>query len=366
MKFITRITALLLATFTISCSTPTQPKGTLFVWGSDINIKFTKYVASLTQKENPNILYLPTASGDNADNIRFWESICKALNIESHIMRVWVDSSSEQTFEEIIAEADAIIIGGGNTLNMLGIWQAQGIDQMLINAMSRGTIIAGGSAGSICWFDTGISDSRPSGLSVVDGLGILPYSNCPHYGDEAKSSLYHQMLEQGAIEEGYAMDDKAGILFRDGEVVEAVTYSPEHSAYFVEAKSGKATATPITTRLILDEGAIDEGSYTAENIGKSVKDIENTNDAIGTFVKMANAGDTTRIEMSLSYKDIVAIVHDQYIDIFGSYVICYLYNNNGTWQLMGEDLGGTLAESEVVFREKATTILHQAKEKYKD
>lgn len=222
--------------------TPSQPTGTLFLWGSDINLKFTRYVADLTGKENPHILYLPTASGDHHDNIQVWESFCKIVGIEPYIMRVWVDSSAEQTFEEQIAEADAIVVGGGNTLNMLGIWQAQGIDRMLIEAMQRGTIIAGGSAGSIAWFDTGVSDSRPAGLSIVEGLGILPHSNCPHYGDEAKRSLYHQLLEQGKIEEGYAMDDKAGILFRDGEVVEAVTYSPGHQAYHVDVVQGKASA----------------------------------------------------------------------------------------------------------------------------
>lgn len=349
----------------IGCA-PSQPSGTLFLWGSDINLKFTRYVADLTGKENPHILYLPTASGDHQDNIQVWESLCKIVGIEPHIMRVWIDSSAEQTFEEQIAEADAIVVGGGNTLNMLGIWQAQGIDRMLIEAMQRGAIIAGGSAGSIAWFDTGVSDSRPTGLSIVDGLGILPHSNCPHYGDEAKRSLYHQMLEQGKIEGGYAMDDKAGILFRDGEVVEAVTYSPEHQAYYVDVVQGKASATPIETRLLLEEGAIDADAYTTEPIGKSVKDLAEANGAVEVFVKQAGADATTRIETLLTYGNLAAIVHDQYMDLFGSYAIRFLYNHNGTWLLQGEDLGATIAESEVVFREKATTMLHQAEEKYKE
>lgn len=349
----------------VGCA-PSQPSGTLFLWGSDINLKFTRYVADLTGKENPHILYLPTASGDHQDNIQVWESLCKIVGIEPHIMRVWIDSSAEQTFEEQIAEADAIVVGGGNTLNMLGIWQAQGIDRMLIEAMQRGAIIAGGSAGSIAWFDTGVSDSRPAGLSIVEGLGILPHSNCPHYGDEAKRSLYHQMLEQGKIEGGYAMDDKAGILFRDGDVVEAVTYSPEHQAYYIDVVQGKATATPIETRLLLEEGAIDADAYTTEPIGKSVRDLAEANGAVEVFVKQAGADATTRIETLLTYGNLAAIVHDQYMDLFGSYAIRFLYNHNGTWLLQGEDLGATIAESEVVFREKATTMLHQAEEKYKE
>ena len=366
MKSLAKILFTTLICLMVSCSAQKQEPGKIFVWGSDINLKFTRYVASLTEKDNPHILYLPTASGDHSDNIQFWEALCRQVGIESHIMRVWVDSSAEQTFEQMIAEADAIVIGGGNTLNMLGIWQAQGIDRMLIEAMRRGTIIAGGSAGSICWFDAGISDSRPSGLSIVEGLSVLPYSNCPHYGDEAKRTLYHQMLTDGAIAGGYAMDDKAGILFQDGKVVEAVTYNPTHRAYRVDNKGGDIVAEPLPMHLLLADGAIDEVAYKAETIGKSIAEMKLTDGAIATFIEQSKAAGSTRIEMIFTYGDLAAIVHDQYMDIFGSYAIRYAYNTNGKWQLLGEDLGADIAESEVLFREKAATILSQAEEKYKD
>ena len=84
------------------------------------------------------------------------------------------------------------------------------------------------------------------------------------------------------------------------------------------------------------------------------------------FIKQAGADATTRIETLLTYGNLAAIVHDQYMDLFGSYAIRFLYNRNGTWLLQGEDLGATIAESEVVFREKATTMLRQAEEKYKE
>ena len=366
MKSFVKILFTALICLSASCSSHQQEPGRIFVWGSDINLKFTRYVASLTEKENPHILYLPTASGDHSDNIQVWEALCRQAGIESHIMRVWVDSSAEKSFEQMIAEADAIVIGGGNTLNMLGIWQAQGIDHMLIEAMRRGTIIAGGSAGSICWFDAGISDSRPSGLSIVEGLGILPYSNCPHYGDEAKRTLYHQMLTEGKLKGGYAMDDKAGILFQDGKVVEAVTYNPTHRAYRVDAKGGDIVAEPLPMRLLLADGAINETAYKAETIGKSIAELGQSNGALAAYIEQSRASASTRIEVLFTYGNLAAIVHDQYMDIFGSYAIRYAYNANGKWQLMGEDLGADVAESEVLFREKAATILSQAEEKYKD
>jgi len=128
---------------------------TIFIWGGDINTKFVQYVADLTKKENPKICYLPTASGDNPDNIKYWENICNTLQLDTIILKVWVSSSEKnQSFEEILLNSDAIVVGGGNTLNMLGIWKAQGIDNILEKALKNGIILSGGSAGSICWFRT--------------------------------------------------------------------------------------------------------------------------------------------------------------------------------------------------------------------
>lgn len=129
------------------------PEETIFIWGGDINGKLIQYIADLTNKENPKICYVPTASGDHPDNIRYREDICGSLQMDTVILKVWVSSSDKnRPFEDILLKSDAIVVGGGNTLNMLGIWEAQGIDSILIKALKRGVILAGGSAGSICWF----------------------------------------------------------------------------------------------------------------------------------------------------------------------------------------------------------------------
>ncbi len=168
---------------------------TIFVFGGDINLKFVQYVANLTKKQNPKICYIPTASADNADNIEFWNFICKKLSIESNVLKVWISSAdAPKTFEESLLNMDAIVVGGGNTLNMMGIWKAQGIDLVLKKALRKGIILAGGSAGSICWFQNGISDSRPVSLSIVDGLAFLPYSNCPHFNDSLRKNMYFKQI----------------------------------------------------------------------------------------------------------------------------------------------------------------------------
>ena len=213
---------------------------TIFVWGRDINTKFVQYVADLTKKEHPKICYLPTASGDNPDNIKYWENICNRLQLDTIILKVWVSSSEKnQSFEDILLNSDAIVVGGGNTLNMLGIWKAQGIDTILEKALKNGIILSGGSAGSICWFQNGISDSRPVNLSIVKGLGFLPFSNCPHYSQEARKDLYHQMIKDGKMNSGYATDGLAGILFKNGKAVKSVSQSDIHNSYFVNLKKEK-------------------------------------------------------------------------------------------------------------------------------
>jgi dipeptidase E len=111
-------------------------------------------------------------------------------------------------------EMDAIIVGGGIMMKMMTIWKAQGIDTVLRNAYKKGIILAGGSAGSLCWFNAGYSDSRPDRLTVVRGLSLLAYSHYPHYhSDAARKALYMHAVLTGKLDAGYACDDKAGIIF---------------------------------------------------------------------------------------------------------------------------------------------------------
>jgi len=135
---------------------------------------------------------------------------------------------------------DAIVVGGGNTLNMIAIWKAQGIDIALKKALEKGIVLAGGSAGSLCWFDNGTTDSRPIELTVVEGLGFLPYSHCPHYdSEEYRRPLYHKNIENGIFKPGYAMDNNSGIIFKNGKPFKVVSVDKKYNCYFVSMKEGK-------------------------------------------------------------------------------------------------------------------------------
>lgn len=371
----------------------------IFVFGGDINQKFVQYVVDLTKKENPNICYVPTASADNVENIRYWEFICKKINLEPYVLKVWVSSdTANQSFEEILLQMDAIIVGGGNTLNMMGIWKAQGIDEILQKALSKGIILAGGSAGSICWFQNGISDSRPVNLSLVNGLSFLPYSNCPHYSSKARSALYHQKIVSREINEGYASDELSGILFVDGKFSEAISLNDVNHSYFVSLKEGLLHSVELKSKILINKGALAETDYDSKDINKSVKDfpeIDNQNNPLNAFISLkylfANGklskqkqvasfylqhrlSDTisdiqikeetrspilnTRINKVLIYKDTVAgIINKISKDYYG---LWFFYKENGKWMSAGEDIGGeTIVESEITFREKAKMHLEK-------
>ncbi len=218
-----------------------QTEKVIFAYGGQVTKDFVKYTAQLTKKAKPKICFIPTATGDSPYYINYWYEITADLNIEPSVMKVWINSNSQtHSFEEIIMKMDAIIVGGGNTLNMLAIWKAQEIDKALEKAYDQGIILAGGSAGSLCWFNGGTTDSRPKALSIVTGLGILDFSHCPHYHSEAsRKPLYHKNILAKKLQNGYACDDRSGIVFINGKATKSVAMDKESFSYYVYEKNGE-------------------------------------------------------------------------------------------------------------------------------
>lgn len=215
---------------------------TIFVCGGQFNKPFINYVISLTKKSNPKICYIPTASADNPYAIIYeWYEACAGLPLQPYVLRTFINSSPDQkSFEETLLEMDAIIVGGGSTLNMLAIWKAQGIDTVLRKAYDKGIVLAGGSAGSLCWFTNGYTDSRPKELTIIEGLGFLNYSNSVHYHSEpTRKPLYQSAILSGKLNPGYACDDKAGLLFINGKMKKSVSLNTDNNNYFVSVVNGK-------------------------------------------------------------------------------------------------------------------------------
>ena len=229
-----------------------QNDKTLFIYGGAVTMEFIKYTAELTKKERPKICFLPTAWADDVYYINYWYELCSDLEVVPKVLRVWITSPTQnESFEEILMDMDAIIVGGGNTLNMLAIWKAQEIDVALLKAYDNGTVMAGGSAGSLCWFNAGTTDSRPKELSIVNGLGLIDYSHCPHYdSEESRKPLYHKNILEKKLSNGYACDDKSGIVFLNGQVSKSVSIDSASFSYYVYENNGRIVEEKIKSEII--------------------------------------------------------------------------------------------------------------------
>ena len=139
-------------------------KRRILIAGGGFDTAFIRYMATLTGKPRPRICYLPTASADSASGIISWYRNCAPLNVEALVQESFI-ASSRQTrgWDEVLLSMDGIVCSGGNTLNQQAIWKAQGIDAVLRQAWDRGIVLGGASAGSLCWFEEGTTDSRPEG-----------------------------------------------------------------------------------------------------------------------------------------------------------------------------------------------------------
>jgi dipeptidase E len=215
-------------------------KRKIVAYGAGHNPPFVKFVASLTGKPMPRLCYLPTASADSPAGIIRWYGVCAELDVKPFVQNMFITSyEQKQSFDEVLLSMDAIVVGGGNTLNMMAIWKAQGIDLILKKAWDQGIVLAGGSAGSLCWFEEGTTDSRPKELSKVTCLGFIKTSHCPHYdAEEQRRPLYHKLIKEKVLKPGYACDNKAAIYFEDNEVKKVLAVNEESNAYYVYEKNG--------------------------------------------------------------------------------------------------------------------------------
>ncbi|MDB4924807.1 peptidase E [Mucilaginibacter sp.] len=232
---------LLLLAVAIAGKAQTAPVRTIFASGGNYGKPFIKYVMALTKKKNPRICFMPTPSGDSEAAIATWYQNCEDLDMQPFIQPLYVSSYRQlKSFEEVLLSMDAIIVGGGSTLNAIAEWKAQGIDTILRKAYNKGIVLGGGSAGSLCWFQGGTTDSRPQALSICMGLGFLPYSNCPHWlKEQARRPLYTNALLTGKLNGGYACDDAAALLFENEKYVKSVAIDKSFKTYFISVEKGK-------------------------------------------------------------------------------------------------------------------------------
>ncbi|MEN3358999.1 MAG: hypothetical protein V7637_2981 [Mycobacteriales bacterium] len=200
----------------------------------------------------PRYCYLGTASGDSDAGV---SATYQAFNdrdvIVSHVALFPMPSVAD--LRGHLLSQDVIWVGGGSVAGLLAMWRLHGVDEIMREAWTAGVVLAGISAGSLCWHVGGTTDSfGPDLQPVTNGLALLPFSNGVHYDSEAqRRPLYHRLIGDGTLPAGYATDDGVGLHYRGVELVDVVSDTPGKAAYHVAPDgSGGAVETRIEPRLL--------------------------------------------------------------------------------------------------------------------
>lgn len=206
------------------------------------------YVLSHARRSPARVCFVPTASGDSNDYlVRFYEAFPATRCIATHLA---LFRRKHADLRDFVLAQDVLYVGGGNTANMLAVWRAHGLDRILREAWQQGIVLCGLSAGSLCWFEGGITDSFGPGLQPLpDGLGMLPGSHCPHYdGEQERRPTYHRAVASGALAPGIAADDGTALRYSGTELAEIVSSRPTARAWRITRDGNSAREEEIVPR----------------------------------------------------------------------------------------------------------------------
>jgi peptidase E len=207
-------------------------------------------ILGLARRPVPRVCFLPTASGDPLDHVaRFYEAFsdrpcdCTDLSL-FRLGRRRVD------LRAMLLAQDIVYVGGGSLRNMLAIWRVHELDAILRECWARGVVIAGLSAGAMCWFEAGVTKSRGAAEPVA-GLGFLPGSLSVHYdGEPERRPVYLDAVASGAVPEGFGADDGVGLLFRDERLVRVVASRPSARCVRVRRDGDHAVEQPLAVEVL--------------------------------------------------------------------------------------------------------------------
>jgi peptidase E len=216
-----------------------------------------EYVVGLAAAAVPRICFVPTASGDAEKHLdKFYADFGRFRAELSHLAFFRNARPGAVPFdriEERMRAQDLIYVGGGNTRSMLAVWREWGLPQALRNALAGGTILAGVSAGAICWFEWGASDSAAPGAhsGPLRCLGFLKGSCSPHWGGEVhRRRDFHAMIRRRDLPAGYGVCDNAALVFADGRLAEVVSGAADAGAFRVELAGDRLIETPLPARCL--------------------------------------------------------------------------------------------------------------------
>ncbi|TQR16544.1 peptidase E [Psychrobacillus soli] len=192
-----------------------------------------RYILKQSSKKRPKICFIGTASGDADSYIEkfyhfFQQEVCEPTHLS-------LFKPPTRDIQKFILEQDILYVGGGNTKNLMVLWKEWELDIAIRQAYNNGTILSGISAGSLCWFEEGVTDSYGDELEPISCLGLISGSNCPHYdGEEDRRPVYQKFIEEGIIGAGYAADDGVALHFVNEKLKDVVSSRPQANGYHVD------------------------------------------------------------------------------------------------------------------------------------
>lgn len=211
-----------------------------------------RYVVGLSEKPNPKLLFIPTASGDPQGYVDAVRRAYGSLGCEVDSLLLVDTDISEDEIRRKILSADIVYVGGGDTVRMIEIWKSKKVDAFLKEAYEKRTVLSGLSAGSICWFQKGHSDSEsfknPDGswdYVQAPGIGLIPAVHCPHYNEEGRKSFDGMM--KGEKIPGIALENNCALVVKDG-MYRIVKSDDQRKAYLLRNDGGTVSKTELTAK----------------------------------------------------------------------------------------------------------------------
>lgn len=207
------------------------------------------YILALADVHRPRVLFMPTASGDPEDQIRRFGTVFGSWPCRPRILSLFQLADLGEPLEDLVLAQDIIYVGGGSMVNLLALWRAHELPELLVEANRRGTVLAGLSAGAMCWMEGGVSRSTGK-PTPVDGLGLIPGSLSVHARQAPERGVaYRAAVASGRLPSGWTADDHTGLLFVDGRLEECVASRPDAEVRRVDrAPDGSLEECPVRVR----------------------------------------------------------------------------------------------------------------------
>jgi len=212
--------------------------------------KMCAYILELARVKAPKVCFVPTAGGDDGSLIQALHRQARRMGARPTHLSVF--ALPKEPLSKFLSRHDVIWVSGGNTRNLLLLWRAWGVDTALRAAYERGVILAGASAGALCWFTGGVTDSYPGRYQELRCLGWLRGSFCPHYDSEPKRRpVYRRLVADGVLPTGYAADDNVGLHYIDERLSRIVASKPRRRAHRLTRRADGARETALAPDLVL-------------------------------------------------------------------------------------------------------------------